>query len=70
MDAKHLVHRYLIPVALASIVSSVRSEVLLEAGLSFLLGDPSAVSLGTTLFYAGELLLWALESGGRLYLQT
>lgn len=42
-----------IPVALASIVTSTRAAILLEAGLGFLgLGDPRAISLGTILFYA------------------
>lgn len=42
-----------IPIALASVVTTTRGAVLLEAGLSFLgLGDPNAVSLGTVLFYA------------------
>jgi peptide/nickel transport system permease protein len=65
-DAKYIVLRHLVPVsfpvALASIVSSIRSAVLLEAGLSFLgLGDPSTVSLGTVLFYARRAA--ALASG-------
>lgn len=42
-----------IPIAMASVVTTTRGAVLLEAGLSFLgLGDPGAISLGTVLFYA------------------
>lgn len=53
----HLILRHLIPAAtpitLAAMVTSVRSAILLEAGLSFLgLGDPNMISLGTILFYA------------------
>jgi len=56
-DTKHIIFRHLIPasvpITLASLVSSIRSAILLEAGLSFLgLGDPSTISLGTILFYA------------------
>ena len=53
----HIALRHLvpasIPIALATIVTTTRAAVLLEAGLGFLgLSDPSTISLGTILFYA------------------
>lgn len=56
-DTRHIIFKHLIPasipITLASLISSIRLAVLLEAGLGFLgLGDPSTISLGTILFYA------------------
>ncbi|MBC9988393.1 ATP-binding cassette domain-containing protein [Haloferax sp. AS1] len=53
--ARHYVVPALLPIAVAQFAKAASSAILLEASLSFLgLGDPTAPSWGTILFYAQQ----------------